>query len=80
VETERWIRWAGIANSIFAIPVFLSYVYYNFLPGFWWGITIPAFSLLLAIYYRRAGLAGAVSGGKGDCFACLPVEDGVILL
>lgn len=52
---ERWIRWAGIANGIFAIPVFLSYIYYNFILGFWWGITIPAFSILLAVYFWRAG-------------------------
>jgi hypothetical protein len=50
---ERWIRWAGIANGVFAIPVFLSYVYYSFILGVWWGITIPAFVLLLAIYFRR---------------------------
>jgi hypothetical protein len=50
---ERWIRWAGILNGIFAIPVFLSYVFYSLILGFWWGITIPAFLLLLTIYFRR---------------------------
>ncbi len=49
----RWIRWAGIANGLFAIPEFLSYLLYNFLLGLWWGITIPAFLLFLAIHFRR---------------------------
>ena len=50
----RWIRWAGIANGLFAIPVFISYVVYSFILGVWWGITIPVFLLLLAIYFWRA--------------------------
>jgi hypothetical protein len=63
---ERWIRWAGIANGIFAIPVFLSYVYYSFILGLWWGITIPAFSLLLAVYFWRAGDTTRQSNTSSD--------------
>lgn len=50
----RWIRWAAIANGIFAIPVFLSYAFSSILLGIGWVIAIPAFSLLLAIYFWRA--------------------------
>jgi hypothetical protein len=39
----RWIRWAGIANGLFAMPEFISYVLYSFILGVWCGITIPAF-------------------------------------
>ncbi len=52
---ERWIRWASLANGVFAIPVFLSYATNNIPLGLGWVIFIPAFSLLLAIYFRRAG-------------------------
>jgi hypothetical protein len=63
---ERWIRWTGIANGIFAIPVFLSYVYYSFILGLWWGITIPAFSLLLAVYFWRTGDTTRQSNTSSD--------------
>lgn len=51
---ERWIRWTGFANGIFAIPVFLSYVYSIEVLGIAWIIIIPVFTLLLAIYFWRA--------------------------
>ena len=50
---ERWLRWVAIANGLAAVPVFLSYIYFNVLLGIWWSITIPAFTLLLALYFRR---------------------------
>ncbi|MGE5463799.1 MAG: hypothetical protein ACM3PS_10610 [Syntrophothermus sp.] len=50
---ERWLRWTAIANGIVAIPVFLSYIYFNTALGIWWSLTIPLFTILLAIYFRR---------------------------
>jgi hypothetical protein len=50
---ERWLRWTAIANGIVAIPVFLSYFYFNTALGIWWSITIPLFTILLAIYFKR---------------------------
>lgn len=52
---ERWIRWVGIANGLFAIPVFLSYLYSILILGVGWVLTIPAYSLLLILYFWRAG-------------------------
>jgi hypothetical protein len=50
---ERWLRWTAIANGVVAIPVFLSYYYFNIALGIWWSLTIPLFTILLAIYFRR---------------------------
>lgn len=50
---ERWIRWTAIANGIVAIPVFLSYVYFNTALGIWWSLAIPLFTILLAVYFKR---------------------------
>jgi hypothetical protein len=56
-----WIRWAGIANGVFAIPVFISYVSGSIALGLGWVILIPAFSLLLSIYFLRAGKSGQIA-------------------
>jgi hypothetical protein len=53
---ERWIRWLLLATAALGVPSMLTY-FVN--PGFLvvaapWGITVPAFSVLLAIYFRRA--------------------------
>jgi hypothetical protein len=50
---ERWLRWTAVANGIVAIPVFISYIYFNIALGIWWSLTIPLFTILLAIYFRR---------------------------
>jgi hypothetical protein len=52
---ERWIRWMFLGTAVMGIPTILTY-FVN--PAFlWlttpWGITVPAFSVLLAIYFRR---------------------------
>jgi hypothetical protein len=50
---ERWLRWTAIANGIVAVPVFLSYIYFNIALGIWWSMTIPLFTMLLAVYFKR---------------------------
>jgi hypothetical protein len=52
---ERWIRWMLFCTGVLGVPTILTY-FVN--PAFmWlaapWGITIPAFSVLLAIYFKR---------------------------
>jgi hypothetical protein len=53
----RWIRWLAIANGVVALPVLLSYVLGNIALGIWWQFTLPTFTLLLALLFRRAALA-----------------------
>jgi hypothetical protein len=53
---ERWIRWLLIGTGLLGVPSMLTY-FVN--PAFLsvavpWGITVPAFCALLAIYFRRA--------------------------
>lgn len=50
---ERWLRWTPVANGIVAIPVFLSYVYFNPALGIWWSLVIPLFTILLSVYFKR---------------------------
>jgi hypothetical protein len=52
---ERWIRWMLIGTGVMGVPTILTY-FVN--PAFlWvttpWGITVPGFSALLAIYFKR---------------------------
>jgi len=52
---ERWIRWMLIGTGVLGVPTILTY-FVN--PAFlWvttpWGITVPGFSVLLAIYFKR---------------------------
>jgi hypothetical protein len=54
---ERWIRWLFVATGVLGVPSMLTY-FVN--PAFisvaaLWGITVPAFCILLAVYFRRAG-------------------------
>ena len=49
----RWIRWLAIGNGVVALPVFLSYVLGNIALGIWWQLTLPTFTLLLALLFRR---------------------------
>jgi hypothetical protein len=53
---ERWIRWLLVATAVLGVPSMLTY-FVN--PAFMsiaglWGITVPGFSVLLAVYFRRA--------------------------
>ena len=53
---ERWILRALFANGIIAPAIPLQMVY----PPLWivaalWGITFPASTILLAIFFRKAG-------------------------
>jgi hypothetical protein len=56
----RWIRWLAIANGVVALPVLLSYVLGSIALGIWWQLTLPTFTLLLALLFRRADRAGAI--------------------
>jgi hypothetical protein len=52
---ERWIRWMLIGTGVLGVPTILTYFVD---PAFlWmtvpWGITVPAFSVLLAVYFKR---------------------------
>jgi hypothetical protein len=52
---ERWIRWMLVGTGVMGVPTILTY-FVN--PGFlWfttpWSITVPAFSALLAIYFKQ---------------------------
>jgi len=52
---ERWIRWMFVGTGVMGVPTILTY-FVN--PGFlWltlpWSITVPAFSALLAIYFKK---------------------------
>lgn len=52
---QVWIRWMLIATGVLGVPTVLTY-FVN--PEFFWstalwGFTVPAFSVLLAIYFRR---------------------------
>jgi len=52
---ERWIRWMLDGTGVMGVPTILTY-FVN--PAFlWltipWSITVPAFSVLLAIYFKR---------------------------
>jgi hypothetical protein len=52
---ERWIRWMLVGTGVMGVPTILTY-FVN--PAFlWlttpWSITVPAFSVLLAIYFKR---------------------------
>lgn len=52
---EHWIRWLLIGTGVIGVPTILTY-FVN--PAFlWlatpWGITVPGFSVLLAIYFNR---------------------------
>ncbi len=53
---ERWIKRALIANGIIAPAISLQIVY----PPLWliaalWGITFPAATILLAVFFRKTG-------------------------
>jgi hypothetical protein len=55
----RWVRWLAIANGVVALPVLLSYVLGSIALGIWWQLTLPTFTLLLALFFRRTARAGA---------------------
>jgi hypothetical protein len=56
-QLARWIRWLAIANGIVALPVLLSYVLGSIALGIWWQLTLPTFTLLLGLLFRRADRA-----------------------
>jgi hypothetical protein len=55
----RWIRWTFVGTGVMGVPTILTYFVS---PGFlWltlpWSITVPAFSALLAIYFKQLSLS-----------------------
>jgi hypothetical protein len=55
----RWIRWLALANGAVALPVLLSYVLGSIVLGIWWQLTLPTFTLLLALFFRHTDRVGA---------------------
>jgi hypothetical protein len=54
-QLGRWIRWVAIANAPGAALVLVAYIVYSLAVGLPTAILFPAYSILLAVYYRRAG-------------------------
>ena len=55
---DRLIRWLLLANGAAVVPILLTYFVdraFLVIAGLLWGIAIPTVSVLLAIWFRRAG-------------------------
>jgi hypothetical protein len=57
-ELDRLIRWLLVANGVAVVPILLTYFVdrvFLVIAGPAWGIALPAVSVLVAIWFHRAG-------------------------